>query len=176
MTESIVTLKNAIESHNRDDGVYCCYETYRKEAKDHGYIYIGGTQIPARKEKGTWVLNKTAFDRAITSFKNKRVESEKHTRLMMEDYQKRVFHKGIVSISDTKYYDNRGDFRLEVDTYAQARRDSDGTWYCNTCNIPAETEHNNPECHRCSDWSPCGTDCTLSRVFCSRCGKELIIP
>jgi hypothetical protein len=171
-----ITLKTAIESHDRDDGIFSSYETYRKEAKDYGYILIEGTQIPTKKEKGTWILNKADLDRAITSFKNKKAESEKHMQLMMADYQKRVFHPGTIWISDTKYYNNRGDFRLEVDTYAQARKDSNGTWYCNTCNLPAETEHNNPECHRCSDWSPCGTDCTLSRVYCSRCGKELVIP
>lgn len=38
---------------------------------------------------------------------------------------------------------------------------------------PASTENNASECHTCSDWNGCGTDCTLSRVFCAPCGTSL---
>ena len=61
------------------------------------------------------------------------------------------------------------DFRFKVNDYERARRRSDSTWYCNRCNRPAETEHNKPECHLCSDWHECNRDCTLSRVYCDRC-------
>jgi transposase-like protein len=93
---------------------------------------------------------------------------------MMEDHKKGIFHPGRIWISDSRYYENKGNFRKEVDTYSLARRDSDGTWYCNTCNKVAETEHKNPLCHVCSDWNGCGKDCTLSKVYCSQCGKFLI--
>lgn len=43
---------------------------------------------------------------------------------------------------------------------------------CKKCKRPASTEHNNPECHTCEDWNGCGRDCTLSRVFCKKCGTE----
>ena len=26
-------------------------------------------------------------------------------------------------------------------------------WRCTKCNSPAITEHDNPECHTCKDWS-----------------------
>jgi hypothetical protein len=174
--EERINLKTAIESHGQEDGVYSCYETYRKEAKECGYILIDNIQVPTRKEGKSWIVNLKDFNMAVASFKNKKVESEKRIQLMMNDYQKGIYHSGTRWISDSKYYINNGDFRFEVDTYSLARKGSDGTWYCNTCNKVAETEHNNPECHRCSDWSPCGNDCTLSKVFCLRCGKDLLIP
>jgi rubrerythrin len=65
-----------------------------------------------------------------------------------------------------------GDFRLVSDPVERYRHRSDGTWFCKTCGTPAETEHEKPECHRCSDWSGCGRDCTLSRVYCSKCGRS----
>jgi len=58
-----------------------------------------------------------------------------------------------------------GNFKLVGDEYLRLRGKSDGKWYCIKCNIPAETEHEKEECHRCSDWNGCGTDCTLSKIF-----------
>jgi len=63
-------------------------------------------------------------------------------------------------------------FRFESSSYEINRRKSYGTWYCSTCNIPAETEHKKEECHLCSDWNGCGRDCTLSRVYCNKCGES----
>lgn len=67
---------------------------------------------------------------------------------------------------------NKEDFTFKVDEYELMRKKSDGTWYCNPCNQPAETEHNKEECHLCSDWNGCGKDCTLSRIFCKKCGTS----
>lgn len=171
----IVKLKDITSTPDPEKDVYNSYNWYREYAQKYGYIPIGDTHVSVRKEKGSWVVDLDDFDHAVRSFINKKAEKEKHTHLMMDDHQKGIFHKGRISISDSRYYDNKGDFRLEVDTYSMARKDSDGTWYCNTCNIPAETEHNNPECHTCSDWGSCGRDCTLSKVYCSRCEKFLFI-
>ena len=57
-------------------------------------------------------------------------------------------------------------FHFAWSDYDMIRRRSNGGWYCNSCMKATDTEHDNPECHRCSDWSPCGNDCTLSRIIC----------
>lgn len=45
-----------------------------------------------------------------------------------------------------------------------------GVWKCTKCDVVADTEHNNEECHQCSDWYGCGGDCTLSKLICPKCG------
>jgi hypothetical protein len=56
-----------------------------------------------------------------------------------------------------------------IDSY---RNRSAGHWLCVKCHEPAEAEHKNPQCPRCSDQRACGQDCTLSRVFCPKCGAS----
>ena len=168
-----IKLKTAIESQIQVDRCFGSYETYRKCANEYGYISIANVRVPTTKEKGTWSVDRVEFERALTLYKNKESEFQNKIQLMREDHQKGIFHPGKIWITDSKYYVNKGDFRLEVDAYAQARKESDGTWFCNICNILAKTEHNNPECHRCSDWGGCGTDCTLSKVYCIKCGKSM---
>lgn len=170
----MIKLNTVVGTYSPERGIYNSYNWYRQSAKKNGTVHIGDTTIPAFKVKGTWFVDSADFDRAVNTFINKKTENKEHARLMMEDHQKGIFHPGNVSISDTLRYVNKGDFRLEVNRYLAGRNKSSGTWYCNTCNIPAETEHNNPECHTCSDWGPCGNDCTLSKVYCSRCGKFLL--
>lgn len=63
-------------------------------------------------------------------------------------------------------------FRFVSDPYQSGRMKSDGDWLCNKCNTIAKTEHKKPECHLCSDWNGCGTDCTLSKVYCDNCKTE----
>lgn len=61
---------------------------------------------------------------------------------------------------------------VEASDYERVRKKSDGYWRCNGCKKPAGTEHKGEECHRCSDWGGCGGGCTLSRLFCEKCGTE----
>ena len=65
----------------------------------------------------------------------------------------------------------RGSFRLQQDDGQRLRSTSKGTWYCH-CGELASTEHNEPKCEVCQTGSRCGTDCTLSRVFCTSCGAS----
>jgi len=65
------------------------------------------------------------------------------------------------------------DFRLQGADYLRARRRSYGTWYRQHCGEEAKTAHNKLECHLCSDWDGCRSDCTLSTVSCTPCGKSL---
>lgn len=64
---------------------------------------------------------------------------------------------------------------VEASAYERGRKISDGHWRCNICGKPAAEEHMAEECHRCSDWNGCGGDCTLSRVYCEKCGKEKVV-
>lgn len=176
-----IKLKTAIENCPL---IYNSYTRCRQEAKDYGYISIGDVKVAVNKEKGAWQIDKDEFNAAVKRLrvtieeeekrqKQIQEEEEKCQKQIEEDYQKGIYHPGIVSLNN-KCYRNYGDFRFELNDYDVARGKSDGNWYCNLCNIPAETEHNKPECHTCSDWNGCGTDCTLSKVYCSRCGKYLL--
>ncbi|MFZ0004633.1 MAG: hypothetical protein WCC86_07765 [Methanoregula sp.] len=173
--DKMVKLRDMVGEYSRETGICNTYNWYRGYAQKYGYILIGDTKISAHKTGGTWFINLSDFDQAVTGVIQKKAKDEKYTRHMMDDYKKRIFHRGGVWISDSRYYDNRGDFRLEGDTSRLALKDSEGIWYCNTCNRVAETEHNNPACHICSDWVSCGLDYTLSRVYCPCCGKSIEI-
>lgn len=90
------------------------------------------------------------------------------------DYVNHVLHPGRNQISKSRYYGNHGEFHtLVVSYFDSGRTETYQTWICNNCWNRADLENNKPECHRCSDWSPCGNDCTLSAVYCSNCGTRL---
>ena len=86
-----IKLRDAIESHSVENGIYSSFETYRKEAKRCGYILIGGIQVPTIKDKGSWVVDLSDFKQAVKSFIDKKAEDTKHTQLMMEDHKKGDF-------------------------------------------------------------------------------------
>ena len=163
--EKMIKLKDAVGTPHHENGIFNDYKWYLWHARNFGKIRIGQIDIPTRKEKGHWVLDNFDLTRAIESFKKKNTETERSSKRIDE---KRP------SI-DSGGYLNNSNFRLVCNAYDIARKRSDGTWYCNTCNLPAETEHNNPACRTCSDWNGCGQDCTLSRIYCPRCEKELRI-
>jgi hypothetical protein len=48
-------------------------------------------------------------------------------------------------------------------------------WACTACGYLADTEHDNMPCHVCDDWHGCGRDCTLSKIYCKKCGTEQIL-
>lgn len=160
-----IKLKAAVGTPDHENGIFNDYKWYLWNARSFGKIRIGRVDIPTRKEKGHWVLDNSDLIRAIESFKKEKTESEKSSN---------IFEEKQPSI-DSGGYLNNSNFRLVRNAYDLARKRSDGTWYCNTCYLPAETEHNNTECHTCSDWNGCGNDCTLSRVYCRHCEKELRI-
>jgi hypothetical protein len=65
---------------------------------------------------------------------------------------------------------SKASFHFLWNDMASARRRSDGYWICNTCWTAATEDHDGEECHRCRDWSPCGNNCTLTRIRCRTCG------
>lgn len=60
-------------------------------------------------------------------------------------------------------------FELKNADYEKIRKKGYGTWICKHCGRIAETEHHKPECHLCDDWNGCGNDCTLSKIYCTKC-------
>jgi len=69
-----------------------------------------------------------------------------------------------MSATERKFYFVAAD---ELDRY---RNQGAGHWVCVKCDTPAEAERKNPKCRRCRYGDNCGQDCTLSRVFCHKCG------
>lgn len=55
----------------------------------------------------------------------------------------------------------------------RAKHRSNGHWACASCHEVAEIDRDGEECHRCRDWSGCGTDCRATRAYCRSCGTEM---
>ena len=75
---------------------------------------------------------------------------------------------------------NRGGFTTELREHLigghVAPRSLGGGSYsvatCNDCGATAWPLSHAPECHACSDWNGCGTDCTRSGWKCSKCSNR----
>jgi predicted phosphodiesterase len=91
------------------------------------------------------------------------------------DAQNDVFDKrdGVTIRTHCGGYVNRGAFRYEWSDLQRAQCLSDGSWYCIECNKLASSKHDREECHTCRDWNGCGQDCTLSEVYCEKCGASM---
>jgi hypothetical protein len=63
-----------------------------------------------------------------------------------------------------------GNFSLCVTANEIMRKRSNGTWFCNVCRVPAETEHQHDECSACDRSEYCEDDCRLSALACPSCG------
>ena len=113
------------------------------------------------------MVDETDLEAALTSYR----EQRGHIGHMTADYNSRILHPGTVRTAGGGYA-VKGDFHFRWDDMARALNKSDGSWLCNTCWTPAATEQNRDECHRCRDWSPCGRGCTLSGIYCSKCGTS----
>ena len=156
----MIKLKDAVGNYNPESGISHDYEWYRWHAHSFGKIRIGQIEVPTHKENRSWVVDSSELCKAIDMFKETNAADKKPSELKGSEYHENAPKPEVRN------------FRLVSNVVDIARKCSNGTWYCNTCNLPAETEHNNPECHTCSDWHGCGQDCTLSRVFCTKCGKS----
>ena len=173
-TNDLLTLKEAVEQYRQEErAVSNAYDWYRKQAQRYGKTFIGDKGISATKQNGVWYVNKTEFSEAI----NQHRESIKHLKQMTEDYRHGIIHGNNGDTIHTEFggYEIHDDFRFVWYDVQRYRKKSYGIWYCNRCQAPAETEHNKQECHLCSDWNGCGEDCTLSRVYCPKCGASINI-
>lgn len=165
-------LKDAIALYKQEKQVPAnAYTWYRKSAQARGAVWIGNTKVPAYKDGGIWHVDNVKFSEAIQRHR----DGIEHLRRVTEDYAQGRIHGNDGDTIRTGWggYQIRGGFRFVWSDYERNRRLTYGTWYCNTCNTLAETEHNKPECHLCSDWNRCGRDCTLSKVYCTQCGVSI---
>jgi len=165
-------LKDAVQLyHNEIKTPSNSYEWYRKSAQRNGCVPIHNTDVPAFKQDGIWCVNDKKFAEAIKQHH----KAIKNLKQVTADYDKGIIHGKNGDIIHTEWggYEIHGGFRFEWSDYKRDRMKSNGTWYHNRCNTPAETEHKKEECHLCSDWNGCGRDCTLSKIYCSKCGESL---
>jgi hypothetical protein len=167
-----ITLREAITLYASEPGATAnAYEWYRRWAHYNGNAPIGGTEVPARKRAGAWKVASEDVTAAIEGHRR----TLGRRRAITDDYGRGVLHglDGESVLTDWGDYRHRGPFHLARSGYEAARHRSDGAWMCSSCMKAAETEHTRPECHRCSDWGDCRSDCTLSRVFCPTCETSL---
>ena len=144
------------------------YEWYRKEAASTGKVDIAGKNVRAIKRRA-WMLNAEDFKAALAAARSQRQALHQ----VDKDYKAGKLRPGGAHTS-WGGYSVRGNFHFVWSDEDRVRHKSDGAWICNRCWKAASLEHNKPECHRCSDWSGCGTDCTLSRIYCEACGTSMM--
>ena len=162
-------LIDAVARYRNEEGAGSnAYEWYRRSANESGMISIGKKKIRTWKSGGNWQIDDTEFASAIQSHRQERAFIAKIT----DDLKRGVLHgkDGEVICTLDGGYIRRDPFRFVWNSYEVGRRESNGTWYCNQCNQPAQTKHEKEECHLCADWNGCGRDCTLSEVSCGSCG------
>lgn len=168
-----ITLRDALAQADSRGVQLSSYESYRQDAHTRGYILIGGRTIATTKVGRSWTVDAEEFAAAIEAACTHQAVEQRKIAEADGDYEAhRLDPSGRGRLSWGSYYVH-GSFHFVSIDYARMRMRSNGGWRCNTCWEPASTEHNKPECYRCSDWSPCDADCTLSRIYCKNCGTSL---
>lgn len=168
----LIRLSDAVDRYQREeDAPANRYDWYRRAAQRSGSVSIDMVHIPASKISGAWFVDENNFEHAIRAHRDRVAERKAATI----DYNNHVMRGNLGDWIDTDWgrYQVRDQFHLAWNRNALPWKSTGESWRCSSCWQPAETENNRPECHRCSDWSGCGRDCTLSRVFCRTCGTTL---
>lgn len=144
------------------------YEWYRRLAREKGYVELGSAKVRAWKSGRAWQVDDQDVAKAIGAHRQQREELKRIT----QDNKWGLLHgkDGDTILLLHGSYRRRDPFRFVWSDIEVGRRESNGTWYCNRCNRPAQTKYGNPECNLCADWNGCGGVCTLSEVSCERCG------
>lgn len=167
----MVRLSDAVERFRQEQGAYSnAYDWYRRDAQRTGSVHIGGVNIPAHKLGGAWHVAEEDLAAALDS--HRKAMARRST--ITQDYRNHVLHgqPGDTVEMDWGYYRIAKGFHCVSSKYDHPPADS-GTWYCTPCWRAAETEHEQEECHTCSNWGGCGRDCTLSRVHCIVCAGSM---
>ncbi len=161
-------LSDAVDRFKREPGAPSnAYDWYRKCATRDGTFWLGYHRIAAVKQGRRWMVDEADLEDALIKHREQRA----HVDRMTADYESRILHPDTVLTIGGGYW-VKGGFHFLWNDMDRARLRSNGFWRCNTCWDPAATERNREECHRCRDWSSCGNDCTLSRIYCSTCGAS----
>lgn len=162
-----IPLSEAIERYQRDPDAHSnAYEWYRRSAQRYNQVWIHSSRVPVVRVGRQWMVEEADLRVALAAASEERVRQAQQTA----DYQRRVLHPGGARIAGGGYRVS-GAFHLRWNDMDRARGRSDGVWICNTCWTVATKDHDGEECHRCRDWSPCGNDCTLTRLRCLTCGS-----
>jgi hypothetical protein len=167
-----IPLAAAVERWQRETGIANSYEWYRRDARARGRVNFGKSKVATRQQGRRWVVAEALVVDAIAAFREQKAEVEQITADYRAGRPLRGADGETIRLV-TGGYRLRGDFHFLWNYQAIALKQSDGSWRCNTCRALARTEHGKPECHRCSDWSPCGQECTLSLVACTTCGTSM---
>lgn len=164
----MITLRAALARFGRGGN---SYSWYRRSAQQSGSVSLGSDRVPARKVGGQWMVDEEDVDAALEHELARRAFIAQVTA----DYEAQLLQGTDGQQLKTQWggYRLAGPFHFVWSDMRAALHDSNGSWRCNTCWELAAREHEREECHRCRDWSPCGADCTLSAVKCSRCGTRL---
>jgi hypothetical protein len=162
-----ISLSEAIKRYQRDPDAHSnAYDWYRRSAQRYNQVWIHSNPIAVVKVGRQWMVEEADLNVALAAVREARARQSQQTA----DYQRRVLHPGTVRIEGGRYRLSNA-FHFRWNDMARARGRSDGVWICNTCWTVATEDHDGEECHRCRDWSPCGNNCTLTRIWCSTCGS-----
>lgn len=150
----------------------------RKSRTGGHYVSVGpwgvdSVDVPVTKVRGRWMVDRAALGDAVATTETKAAALRASLVQADRDYDARkLAPEGVSTKTTWGAYVVRGNFRLESGTSTRGSSYGEpwSSWLCNSCWKPARIENNNEECHRCRDWSPCGTDCTMSDVCCDACG------
>jgi len=160
-----IPLSEAIERYQRDpDPPGNAYGWYRRSAQRYKKVWIHSNYVAAVKVGRQWMVEEADLNAALAAVREARAQRSRHTA----DYHQHVRHPGSVRIEGGGYRLGKS-FHFKWDDMARARGRSNGAWICNTCWTVAAEDHDGEECHRCRDWSPCGSSCTLTRIWCRTC-------
>jgi hypothetical protein len=168
---ALIRLSDAVDCYRRERGAYGNgYDWYRKEAHRRGSVSIGGHSVKVEKVAGAWYLDDEDLAEALATHRQRTADQASATN----DYKYRILRgsNGQQVSTDWGYYVVRVPFHLTTNTSVPPWKGSGQAWISNQCWKPADSEHNRPRCQSCEDWSGCGRDCTLSRVFCTTCGSS----
>lgn len=164
------------------------YSWYRQQAQRAGLVTFGRRRqfpegvdgafrdpwsergIRVWKQGGRWVVDEEELEASIAEHRAALVEYEQ----LAVDYDRHILHGESGKRIDMQggAYVRSQDFHRFLPAFGRPGKDSREHWICSRCFKAASMEHNKPECHRCEDWGGCGSDCTLSRVFCEACGTS----
>lgn len=165
-----VPLREAVEQLRAHGVPTNSYDWYRRDAQRHGKVWLGDERASATKTVRGWMVAGADVVAAVAGHDRRASE----VTFATDEYRngRLLGHAGDRIETRWGGYEVGHGFHFRWSDYEVGRRKSDGLWICSSCMQPAGTEHNSPECHRCSNWSPCHRDCTLSRIFCEQCATE----
>lgn len=140
-------------------------------------LHVAGLRLAVWKKGRAWCTDRAAFDEFLVQVEHElerrrlaEQAADAELRLRQDRVRRLYAHRVLLD-------DSAGLYRI-VDEHFHAWRvvslepysDWSLSWVCSHCFAPAQYEHGREECHRCSDWSGCGSDCTLSAATCPPCG------